>query len=300
MSEEIIVPSYDIAVINNSVDMTSKIDEIVKKVKKRIADLKLETIAATEENKKVLKDTRADLNKEVQKYEEEIKSIDKMINAGLDELKKQYKEKIKVLYSLTDKELKDKIEEITNQQIKENEDYSKEYYNSKLKSMPLRLGVRYEDVPWDFKFNSSKKSIRTTCDEHFEKIEKALMVIDTHTYKTQLEEIWIKKKYDLGEALVELQTQLAIADKIVEQKLEAEKLKNERAVEQQRLEAERTTKQAEAKAVQKKSLEVKPVEIIPVVEEILDYAFTFEMTDSQLQKLINFLVEEDITFTLVE
>lgn len=279
--------NYDIAVVNNTAEITSRIDEIVLKVQERINSLKLDTISATEDNKKVLRDVRAELNKEVKQYEEDLKQIDLMINAGFNELKKQYKEKIKSLYKITDEELKEKIEEITQEQLKENQNYSKEYYESKLKSMPLRIGVEYNNIPWDFNFNSSKKSIRDTVNNHFEAVEKALLIIDNHEYQDQLESLWIKNNFNLGNALIELQEQIALANTLLKAK-EEELKKREEKVEAKEIEIK---EEVSEEIISEPSLKV---------EELISYVFELEMTDSQLYTLINFLENEDIEFKLLK
>lgn len=279
--------NYDIAVVNNTAEITSRIDEIVLKVQERINSLNLNAIEATEDNKKILRDTRAELNKEVKQYEEDLKQIDLMINAGFNELKKQYKEKIKSLYKITDEELKEKIEEITQEQLKENENYSKEYYEVKLKSMPLRIGVEYNNIPWDFNFNSSKKSIRETVNNHFEAVEKALLIIDNHEYKDQLQSLWIKNNFNLGNALIELQEQIALANTLLKAKEEELKKREEKV---------------EAKEIEIKEEIIEEVINIPSlkVEELISYVFELEMTDSQLYTLINFLENENIEFNLLK
>jgi hypothetical protein len=278
--------NYDIAVVNNTAEITSRIDEIVLRVQKRIEDLNLKTIDATEDNKKILRDTRAELNKEVKQYEEDLKQIELMVNSGFNELKKQYKEKIKSLYKLTDDELKEKIDEITQEQLKENQDYSKEYYEAKLKSMPLRIGVEYDDVPWDFTFNSSKKSIRDTANNHFEAVEEALKIIDNHKYKNELEAFWKYNKFNLGKALIELENQLAIANKYI--KAQEEELKKR----EEKIEA----KEIEIKEEIKEEIKISNLK----VEELISYVFELEMTDSQLSRLVNFLENENIEFNLLK
>jgi hypothetical protein len=278
--------NYDIAVVNNTAEITSRIDEIVLKVQERINNLNLNAIEATEDNKKILRDTRAELNKEVKQYEEDLKQIDLMINAGFNELKKQYKEKIKSLYKLTDEELKEKIDEITQEQLKENENYAKEYYEVKLKSMPLRIGVEYNNISWDFNFNSSKKSIRDTANDHFEAVEKALLIIDNHEYKDQLQSLWIKNNFNLGNALIELQEQIALANTLLKAK-EEELKKREEKVE---------AKEIEIKEEIKEEVKVSNLQ----VEELVNYVFELEMTDSQLSTLINFLENENIEFNLLK
>ena len=278
--------NYDIAVVNNTAEITSRIDEIVLRVQKRIEDLNLKTIDATEDNKKILRDTRAELNKEVKQYEEDLKQIELMINSGFNELKKQYKEKIKSLYKLTDDELKEKIDEITQEQLKENQDYSKEYYEAKLKSMPLRIGVEYDDILWDFTFNSSKKSIRDTANNHFEAVEEALKIIDNHKYKNELEAFWKYNKFNLGKALIELENQLAIANKYI--KAQEEELKKR----EEKIEA----KEIEIKEEIKEEIKISNLK----VEELISYVFELEITDSQLSRLINFLENENIEFNLLK
>ena len=294
-----VVQKYDIAVLNTIAELTSKVDDIVISTKKRIADLKLDELAPTEENKQVIRQTRADLNKEKNKYNEDLKEIDKAINRDFNELKKQVKDKILPLYADQDTLLSKKLDMITAEQLKENTEYSKTYYAAKLKSMPLRLGIRYEDIPWEFGFNSSKKSIRETCDTHFENVDKGLKMIETHEFKDQLEALWIKHKFDIKEALFELQQQLSMAEQLMKQK-EATKLAQEKReaelAEQKRLADEKKAKEES----ERKAAMVVQVEEIPVAEEIIDYLLKIEVTDTQLNKLISFMMAEGIDFELVE
>lgn len=291
--------AYDIAILTNITAISSKVDAIVVKVKDRIAELKLDELEATEDNKKVIRETRAELNKEKQKYEEDLKAIDKIINKELDELKKQVKEKIKPLYAEQDKLLAEKLEKITAKQLEENEAYSQEYYIAKLKSEPHRLGVRYEDIPWSFGFNSSKKSIRETCDAHFESVGKALIIIDNHEYKMQLEELWIKNKFNIGDALTELQTQLALADQLLKQK-EAARLEQEKKAAELKVQKEqREAEAAQIKQEQQEALKVE-VEELPAIEEITEYALKIEVTDSQLEILVQFMLTNEIDFELIK
>lgn len=291
--------TYDVAILNSEVDITSRVDEIVIKVKKEIADLELDKLTATEDNKKKIRETRTKLNKDKNQINDDVKAIDAVINKELNELKLQVKTKIIPLYADQDKLLVEKIDTITAEQLKTNTEYSLEYYNSKVKSMPLRLGVRYTDVPWDFNFNSSKKSIRTTCDEHFDNVEKGLIMIETHEFKDQLESLWIKHKFDIKEALFELQQQLTMAEQLMKQrdaaKAESDRLEAERA-ERQRIAAE---KKVEEEAAYQDSLKVE-VEEMPVVEDIVEYNFKIELTDAQLERLVEYLTNEDIDFELNE
>jgi hypothetical protein len=291
----------EIAILNNDVDITSKVDEIVVRVKTEIKALGLDKIPATEENKKLLKATRSKLNKDVKKYNEDIKAIDKLVNADLDILKEQYKTKIKVLYDLTDKELKDKIENITEIQLQVNKDYALEYYNNKLLAMPLRIGVAYVNVPWNFKFNSSKKSIRATVDVHFEKVETALNIIDNHEYKIQLEELWIRKDFDLAEALIELASRITLAQKIIDQKEET-RLEKEAKQAETRLQRGLVAVETPRPIIETKvkDLTTIPKKVLATVEEITDYSFIIELTDTQLEAFVEYMTEREIEFTLVE
>jgi len=302
MSKEgnaIVVQNYDIAVLNNVAELVSKVDSIVTLTKQRIEDLKLDELAPTEENKQVIRQTRADLNKEKNKYNDDIKEIDKIINRDFNELKKQVKEKILPLYADQDKLLVEKLEKITAEQIKENAEYSKTYYAAKLKSTPLRLGVRYEDIPWSFGFNSSKKSIRETCDTHFEEVEKGLMMIETHEYKDQLEVLWIKHKFDIKEALFELQQQLSMAEQIIKQRDATRIAQEKRDAELVEQKKKKTEADELTKAEAKRALEV-VVEAPIVVEEYTEYTLKIEVTNSQLEKLIEFMVINDIEFDVKE
>ena len=85
----------------------SSVDELALVVKKRIAELRIEEIEPTEENKKLLKATRADLNKEIKNYEEKRKKNKEILLKDYNVFEEEYKKKIKALYEETDKILKE-------------------------------------------------------------------------------------------------------------------------------------------------------------------------------------------------
>lgn len=288
--------TYDIAILNNKVDIVSRVDEIAADVERRIAELNLDKIEATEENKKKITAMRTALNAELNQYAADIKAINKIINEPLDLLKSQVKTKIEVLYKSKIEMLKEKLEAITREQAKPNEDYAATYFANKKKSVNIRIDVKYEDIPWTFGFNSSKKSIRDTCDAYFEKIQQGLVIVDNHEYKEQLEALWIKEKYDIGQALLALQTQINLANQILKQKeakLIAEQERLEKQLEEQkRIEAAQAQIKAEAEA----AVTSGP----PVVEVLTEYSLKVEVTEKQLERLVSFLVDEDIEFELNE
>ena len=129
----------DVIRITEVPTIRSSVDELALVVKKRIADLRIEEIEPTEENKKLLKATRANLNKEIKNYEEQRKKIKEILLKDYNVFEEEYKKKIKALYEETDKILKEAIDKIQREQDQELKDYALEYLNERLAVNDLSL-----------------------------------------------------------------------------------------------------------------------------------------------------------------
>lgn len=289
---------YGVAKLATNVNIISKVKEIEANVKQRIDDLELDKIKATEENKAKITALRIQLNKERQGYEDDVKSIKKLVNEPVKLLESEMKTKVKVLYEDSVNLLQKKIDAITELQKKENDKYALDFYESLVKDGKPRLGGEFKDIPWTYGHGSSKKSIRDTVNNHFESVKKDLFIIDNHEHSSQLEKLWLQYNYNLGDALTKLQEQLILAEQLLKSRtesLEREKLEQEERI--RKLEAEQAKIEIE-KAAERAAKE-KEVEVI-AAEEILDYYFKIELTNSQLDKFVSFLVDNEIDFTILD
>lgn len=302
MKKEVL--NFEVAVLNNEIDITSRMDALTAEWKRKIEELDIDNIAPIEDNKKKLVALRVDLNAAINSYDEEITKLNKLVTAPITELRNQYKNKLKPELSDEIEKLKNKIAEITKLQLAENENYAKEYLANKTKASELKEAISYKDIPWKFNHDSSKKSIRDAVDAHFKAVEDALLVINNHPYSTQLKELWYKYDLDLGKAMVDLQQQLILAEQLLAQKLASEKAQKE-AAEKALLQAEADKAKLEEELKNKVQEEVVEVPInteveVPVFESIDEYTFKAELTESQLETLINYFVDNDISFDLIK
>lgn len=282
---------YDVAILESELAIVSRMDNLVDEVRKEIEDMKLDELAATEDNKKIITDMRVKLNSKINVYDSEITAISKKVNEPIDLLRSQYKLKLKPEIEKEIEKLKNKLEKITEAQLQENIDYSHEYYGSKAKTVDLRIGTKYEDIPWSFRFNSSKKSIRDTVDAHFKSVEDSLLIIDSHEFSARLEELWIENKYNLNEAQIILQKEINMAKQIMEERERQLKAEEERL----RLKEEELKKAEEEIKIEEPEV-IKPA--MPKLEKIDNYLFEIEMTDSELADFINYLEGRGITYNL--
>lgn len=299
---ELIDTTYDVATLDGKVSIITRVDELLAKINKEIEELNLDELTTDVDNKKRITERRVQLRADLNKYEDDIKEISKVINEPLDLLKQQFNEKIKPVYLENIELVKDKLDVITELQLKEKTDYAKTYHANKLKSVDFTTAVSYEDVPWNININSSLISIRRTVDEHFKSIEQALFVIDNHEFKDRLTELWIENKYDLGKAMVELQTEITKAEKLLADRIENERKQKEAAELRAKLQAEtiEANKQKEVEPVKEVIPEAPVKESVVMPEEIVPYLFQFELTDTELSDLINYLSDKNIEYTLVE
>lgn len=118
--EQEIINEQVVVLSQNAVIDYSGIDRIIKSVKSRIAQLNIDEIEATEENKSVLKELRSELNRELADYENARKEIKKKVDEPYKEFEQAYKP-LKELYDGASNTLREKVNTIEDTQREEKE-----------------------------------------------------------------------------------------------------------------------------------------------------------------------------------
>jgi len=255
---------------------------IAKTVQADIDALKIDTMEVSEENKQKLKKTRTKLNKDLAMYEGERKKIKAFVLKPYTSFEESYSTNLKVIITGAVTKLNTKIKTIETGQIKEFEDYGKEYFLRKLESNPISVANTFKDVGLSMSLSLNKKKIREAIDKHIESISSALTIIEGHEHSARLKVLWeTEADYDIGVALTKLTLKLNLENA--------------------------------AKPVKKAFVvpEVHLTEINPYVEpeiinipvepeEVYDFGLKITVTENQLASLTTFMEENDIIFALDE
>lgn len=259
----------------------SSVDELALVVKKRIADLRIEEIEPTEENKKLLKATRANLNKEIKNYEEQRKKIKEILLKDYNVFEEEYKKKIKALYEETDKILKEAIDKIQREQDQELKDYALEYLNERLAVNDPGV-IEFDKIKINY---ANKKQIRLSIDNYIDDILKSLNIIKTYgENEGRLYAIWLRTNFNLVEAITQLNNDIAV-EKQLEREIKEREAREALAREMYKVEEITTTEEAEE-------------DFVIEVEEVSNYSLTIKATPSQLEKLLEFLLTNDYDYDL--
>lgn len=259
----------------------SSVDELALVVKKRIAELRIEEIEPTEENKKLLKATRANLNKEIKDYEEQRKKIKEILLKDYNVFEEEYKKKIKALYEETDKILKEAIDKIQREQDQELKDYALEYLNERLAVNDPGV-IEFDQIKINY---ANKKQIRLSIDNYIDDILKSLNIIKTYgENEGRLYAIWLRTNFNLVEAITQLNNDIAI-EKQLAREIKEREAREALAREMYKVEEITTTEEAEE-------------DLVIEVEEVSNYSLTIKATPSQLEKLLEFLLTNDYDYYL--
>lgn len=173
------------------------IKEQLKKVSEEI-DIKVENakkLVCTEENKQSIKKIRTEMNKELQEFETQRKNVKEKVLAPYMQFEQLYKECISEKYKSADKDLKEKIEAIEQQQKQDRENELKAFFYEKRSEHKNMNFITFENVGLNITLTASKISLERKVEEFINKISSDLDLINTQQSK---DEILIEYKKDLN------------------------------------------------------------------------------------------------------
>lgn len=259
------------------------IAEIAKQVQNEIAELNIDKMEVSADNKQKLKNVRTTLNKRLLSFEADRKKIKNFILEPYTQFEAKYSSDLKPIFEKAIKQLGDKIDSLEKAELEAFEKYGRDYFKRKLESQPLSVANKFEDAKIEINLSTNNKRIREAIDAHFEKITSALTIINAHEHSTRLHVLWEKNNYDIGTAMVKLSSALIEEKRIAEEKQIFE-----------------TPFKATIKEtpVAPKQEEVKYVHVEP--QEVFDFTLKITVTEDQLAELTAFMTEKEIDFELGE
>lgn len=245
-------------------------EEIDKKVERAMK------LVVSDETVKEVKKVRAELNNEFKELETQRKYVKEKILTPYNQFEETYKEYVSIKYKTADETLKNKINEVEQEQKAKKEQEVKDYYTELCYSEKLEWlceAKYYELADINITLSASLKSLKEKANQFVERVKSDLKLIDTQEHKAEI--------------MAEYKTKLQVASAITNVN---DRFKREEE-EKQRLAEMQEQKEQEQKIKQEIAEIEKPVETPKEETQEKLYNMTFKVygTLEQLKKIKTFL-----------
>ena len=245
-------------------------EEIDKKVERAMK------LVVSDETVKEVKKVRAELNNEFKELETQRKYVKEKILTPYNQFEETYKEYVSIKYKTADETLKNKINEVEQEQKAKKEQEVKDYYTELCYSEKLEWlceAKYYELADINITLSASLKSLKEKANQFVERVKSDLKLIDTQEHKAEI--------------MAEYKTKLQVASAITNVN---DRFKREEE-EKQRLAEMQEQKEQEQKIKQEIAEIEKPVETPKEETQEKFYNMTFKVygTLEQLKKIKAFL-----------
>lgn len=162
-----------------------KLQEVGAEVTRRIEELDIDSLVATEDSLKSLKSTRAELNKELKEFEDQRKFIKNGVAKPYQDFEAIYKEEISGKYTYAVEKLKKKIETIEMKLKEEKRDQIVEYF------LELRAAEKIDFIEFDHtgievNLSTSLKAYKEKAEEFVSRIKDDVSLIETMEHQAEI------------------------------------------------------------------------------------------------------------------
>lgn len=165
-------------------EISHKLKELGASVTKRIEELNVGSLIATEDTLKTLKSLRADLNKELDNYEEQRKFVKNGILNPYNEFEALYKTEISEKYKNAIDTLKDKIGTVENKVKAEKKERIKSYFDELCHAEKIDF-VPFDKLGLDINLSTTEKAYKEKCNEFIKKVQDDLFLISTSDHQAE-------------------------------------------------------------------------------------------------------------------
>lgn len=169
--------------------ISHRLEEIGKDVDRRIEELSIDKLVATEDTVSSLKNMRAELNKELTQYETDRKELKKAIADPYSQFEAIYKNEISDKYSDAIKKLGDKISIVETKIKDEKQEEVIRYFDELCVAEGIDF-VKFFNTGISVNLSTSLKQYKEKCNEFIERIKD-----DVNLIKTQEHEVEIMAEY---------------------------------------------------------------------------------------------------------
>ena len=255
---------YELEKIGNAIDLS-------------LADL--ETMECTEENKSEVKHRRTEINNLNKIMEDKRKEIKEKILEGYNIFNEKYEEEIKSKLIYASAILKEKIDNIENEQKKQKENVLRDFANEYIENYGLTDVLDYKDLKVNVTLSASEKSLKEDIKNQIENINNFVKLIRQEEYADEIM-VEYKQSFDFFEA------RATVVD---------------RHHQMQKLELQRQEQQKKEKE-ERKIVEVVEEIIAPVLEEEIEFeelqevSFTVWAYKDEILKIRDFIRELGVKY----
>lgn len=263
-------------------NVSLEIDQKVKEV---------ESLICTEENKQAIKKLRAEMKKEFEEYEVQRKAVKEKVLAPYNKFEEVYKECISDKFKDADKEFKNKIDFIENEQKKKLEDEAKRYFEEYISSKNIDF-IKFERLGLKVGLSNNPTKLKKQITAFIEKVVDDLNLIETQEHKAEIL-VEYKQTLNVSNAITTVANRFKA---IEEEKKKQEELKN-KIYQQMSGEANKAVEitQTNTEVEQQKAFdrEMKDTQINQKT-----YTITFKVTGTapRLKQLKDYLIKEGFQY----
>lgn len=263
----------------NGILKYDKLKGLKSRIEYEISELDLENIEATEENKAILKETRTKFSKDFKELEEARKHVKRVIEQPYKDFLEVYNEEVEVFKNV-DTLLKNKVDVIEDRQREEKREELEQFFNDLKTLYNKDLGttinlnfLEFDSLNLNITLSASVNKLKEEIENKLIQLKNDLLIVRSHELKARLFVIY-KDKYNLSQALMELNRQLEEENKILEQAPKVEMVEPIK--------------------------EPEKVEETPIIEEIVMVRFAIEDTKTNIKKVVDFMKENNIVYKAIK
>lgn len=166
-------------------EIAHKLQEVGANVTKRLDELNINSLVATEDTVKSLKELRAELNKELDSFEEQRKFVKNGVLNPYNEFEAIYKTEISERYSKAISDLKDKIASVETKIKDEKKAAVAVYFNELCASENITF-LKFENIGLEINLSTSEKTYKEKCNQFILKIVDDLALIKTAEFEAEI------------------------------------------------------------------------------------------------------------------
>lgn len=181
-----------------------KLQDLGANVVKRLQDLNIENLVATEDTVKSLKNLRAELNKELETFEGQRKLVKSGVLDPYNEFEKLYKTEVSDRYAVAINTLKDKIALVETKIKEEKEANVKLYFIELCQSENIDFLV-FGNVGLEINLSTTEKAYKEKCNEFIKRVIDDLNLIKTTEFEAEVLTEY-KKTLNASQAITSVKT----------------------------------------------------------------------------------------------
>lgn len=211
--------NQELIVVKQLPEIEEHLKNVSLEIDKKVNEVK--SLICTEENKQAIKKLRAEMKKEFEEYEVQRKAVKEKVLTPYNKFEEVYKECISDKFKDADKEFKNKIDFIENEQKKKLEDEAKRYFEEYISSKNIDF-IKFERLGLKVGLSDNPTKLKKQITAFIEKVVDDLNLIETQEHKAEIL-VEYKQTLNVSNAITTVANRFKA---IEEEKKKQEELKN--------------------------------------------------------------------------